>query len=253
MNDVIDIREVVRRTGLTSRALRFYEARGLVSPLRTHTGRRLYGPGELERIAQILALKRAGLTLAQIQRLTARRPLDLKRLIEAQLEAIAGREAEIAEAKALLLTVKSRIDRGEPVDAATFCSLIRNGDAVMAEENWKKVTDRYFSEAEKAEWAGRAAALPEGFDMQAYGRQWEALGARIEAALPLDPKSPEAGAFYDEWQALLAPFRAVATPAMMAGAANLYERMDEWQSEQKPPFSQAVWQFIGEVGAGRAG
>ena len=91
MDDLIDIREVVRRTGLTSRALRFYEARGLVSPLRTHTGRRLYGPAELERIAQILALKRADLSLAQIQRLTAQRALDLGRLIDAQLEALAGR------------------------------------------------------------------------------------------------------------------------------------------------------------------
>ena len=253
MNGLIDIRDVVRRTGLTSRALRFYEARGLVAPLRTHTGRRLYGPAELERIAQILALKRAGLTLVQIQRLTAKRAPDLRQLVEAQLEALAGREAEIAGARALLLTVKSRIDRGEPVDAATFCSLIRNGDAVMAEENWKKVTDRYYSEAEKEEWAGRMPALPEGFDMQAYHRQWTELAARIEAALPLDPKSDEAAAYYDEWQALLAPFRAVATPVMMAGATNLYNRMDEWQGEQKPPFSMDVWRFIQEVGTARTG
>ena len=41
--------------------------------------------------------------------------------------------------------------------------------------------------------------------------------------------------------------------AMMAGAANLYNRMDEWQSEQKPPFSREVWTFIQEVGAARAG
>lgn len=249
MDDVIDIREVVRRTGLTSRALRFYEARGLVAPLRTPTGRRLYGPAELERIAQILALKRAGLSLAQIQRLTAKRPLDLRQLVEAQLEALADREAEIAEARSLLLHVKSRIDRGEPVDAATFCSLIRNGDAVMAEENWKKVTDRYYSEAEKEEWASRMPALPEGFDMHAYNRQWTDLAGRIEAALPLDPTSDAARAYYDEWQALLAPFKAVATPGMMAGATNLYNRMDEWQDQQKPPFSIAVWKFIQEVGA----
>ena len=73
MDELLDIREVVRRTGLTSRALRFYEARGLVAPLRTHNGRRLYGAAALERINQIVALKRAGLTLAQIQRLTSRR------------------------------------------------------------------------------------------------------------------------------------------------------------------------------------
>jgi DNA-binding transcriptional MerR regulator len=51
--DALDIREVARRTGLTSRALRFYEARGLVKPLRTYSGRRIYGRGELERIQQI--------------------------------------------------------------------------------------------------------------------------------------------------------------------------------------------------------
>jgi DNA-binding transcriptional MerR regulator len=252
MDDLIDIRDVVRRTGLTSRALRFYEARGLVAPLRTHSGRRLYGPAELERIAQIVALKRAGLSLAQIQRLTARRPLDLKRLIDAQLEALAASEAEIAEARTLLLHVKSRIDRGEPVDAATFCSLIRNGDAVMAAENWKNVTDRYYNEAEKEEWASRMPALPESFDMHAYNRQWTELAQRIEAALPLDPKSDEAKAYHDEWQALLAPFRAVATPNMMAGATNLYNRMDEWEGEQKPPFSMDVWTFIQEVGAAQA-
>lgn len=40
LNDALDIREVVRRTGLTSRALRSYEARGLLKPLPTYSGRR---------------------------------------------------------------------------------------------------------------------------------------------------------------------------------------------------------------------
>jgi len=34
MSDWFPIHEVVRRTGLTSRALRFYETRGLIAPLR---------------------------------------------------------------------------------------------------------------------------------------------------------------------------------------------------------------------------
>jgi len=252
MEDVLDIKQVVRKTGLTSRALRFYEARGLVAPLRTHTGRRLYGAAALERINQIVALKRAGLTLAQIQRLTARRPLDLARLIDAQLEALAARQTEIAEAKALLLSVKSRIDRGEPVDVATFCSLIRQGDAVMEHENWKKVADRYFTPEQQAHWAERMADVPAGFDHDAYNRQWAELGTRIAAALPLDPASAQAQALYDEWQALLAPFKAVATPEMMAGASELYSRMDEWKGDQQPPFSMEVWNFIQAAGKARA-
>jgi DNA-binding transcriptional MerR regulator len=251
MDDLLDIREVVRRTGLTSRALRFYEARGLVAPLRTHVGRRLYGAAELERINQIVALKRAGLTLAQIQRLTARHPLDLARLIDAQLEVLAARQSEIAEARALLVSVKSRIDRGEPVDAATFCSLIRQGDAVMEDENWKKVADRHFSPEEQAHWAERQPQA--GFDQEAYSRQWAELGLRIAAALPLDPAGAEAQALLGEWQTLLEPFKQVATPEMMAGAARLYNRMDEWQGDQKPPFSIKVWQFIQAAGKARRG
>jgi DNA-binding transcriptional MerR regulator len=246
MEDVLDIAEVARRTGLTSRALRFYEARGLVKPLRSASGRRFYGPGELEQVNRILALKRAGLTLAQIQRLSHGRSLDLPRLIEAQLEAIEGRRHELEEAKALLLAVKSRIDRGEPVDAATFCSLIRNGDAIMEAENWKKVTERHFTPEERAHWAAR---MPEGFDQQAYSRQWAELSARIEAALPLDPASAEAQAFLDEWQALLKPFADVATPEMKAGAAGLYNRMDDWKDQQEPPFAMEVWTLMQSAAA----
>lgn len=242
MEDVLDIREVARRTGLTSRALRFYEARGLVKPLRTHTGRRLYGPGELERINQILSLKRAGLTLAQIERLTARRPLDLKALIEAQLESLEAQARDLHEARALLLSVKSRIDRGEPVDAETFCSLIRNGEAVMENENWKKALERHYTAEELAHWAQNPP--PEGFDQEAYSRQWQELGARVEAALPLDPGSEEAQAFVREWDDLLAPFRAVATPQMLAGAQSFWEKRHEWQDGVQAPFSPEVMKFV---------
>lgn len=252
MEQPIDIAEVCRMTGLTSRALRFYEARGLVKPLRTGSGRRLYGPGEIARLNAVVALKRAGFPLARITTLLGGRAVDLGRLVGAQLQEIEARAIEIAEARALLLSVQSRIDRGEPIDVATLCSLIRTGEKSMEAENWQAVTDRYFSPEEKARWAEKLADMPGDFDQTAYSNAWTELSARIEAALPIDPASPEANAFYDEWQALLAPFTAVATPEMMAGATRLYDRMGEWQGDQKPPFPMAVWAFIRDVGAARA-
>lgn len=245
--EAIDIREVARRTGLTSRALRFYEARGLLKPLRTYSGRRLYGQGELERIQQILALKRAGLTLAQIGKLTARGSMDLGALVDAQLKVIAEREAELGDARLLLLSIKSRIDRGEPVDAATFCSLIRQGDKFMEAEDWKKVTDRFFTKEELEHWAEHPPRV-EGFDQEEYSRKWAELGKRVQAAIPNGPDSPEASALFDEWQELLAPFKAVATPQMMAGATRLYERMGEWEKDVPAPFTSEAFRFIQEVG-----
>lgn len=252
MDQPLDISEVCRRTGLTSRALRFYEARGLVSPLRTYSGRRLYGPGELERIHLIVSLKRAGLTLSQIGRLTGRGALDLEQLVDAQLAAIAERKAELSAAETLLRNVKSRIDRGEPVDAATFCSLIKNEDVIMTKEQWDKVADRYFSPEERAHWAERMHEAPADFDQAAYNQQWADLGQRVAAAMPLGPESAEARTLYDEWQKLLEPFTKVATPEMMQGATRLYERMGEWEGEVNAPFSSDVFAFIQEVGRRRA-
>lgn len=251
MEHLLDIRDVARRTGLTSRALRFYEARGLLNPLRTDRGRRLYGRTDLERIQQILALKRAGLSLAQIGGLTGRRPMDLRLLVEAQLRTIDERTAELEEARALLLSIKSRIDRGEPLDVVTFCSLIRNGDKIMEAEDWKKVTDRYFSTQEQEHWAKHP---PTGeFDQAEYSRKWKDLGNRVQAAIPKGPGSPEAQALYDEWQSLLAPFKAAATPEMIAGATRLYERMDEWHGDvPDAPFTPEVFRFIQEVARSRS-
>jgi DNA-binding transcriptional MerR regulator len=251
----MDIRDVAKRTGLTSRALRFYEARGCLKPLRTYSGRRLYGRGELERIQQILALKRAGLSLAQIGKLTARESIDLGAVVDAQLKVIEERKAELDEAKALLLSVKSRIDRGEPVDAETFCSLIRQGDKIMEAEDWKKVTDRYFSKEDQEHWAERMKGRWAAGRLRP-GRIWPQMeGSRRprRGGHPSGPDSPEAQALYDEWQALLAPFKAVASPEMMAGATKLYERMDEWHRDApQAPFTPQAFRFIQEIGRRRA-
>ncbi len=238
----MDIALVVRRTGLSARALRFYEARGLLKPLRTASGRRLYGPAELEQINRIVALKKAGLTLAQIQRLGGSRPLDLAALVAAQIEAIDARSAELAEARALLTSIRSRIERGEPIDADTFCSLIRHGDKVMEAEYWKEALERHYTPEELAHWARNPP--PADFDQAAYSRRWEELGARIEAALPLDPAGEAAQSFLAEWNALLEPFRAVATPEMTSGAKSFWESDKAFEGGARPPFSREVMQFV---------
>src|SRR5471032_791257 len=63
--------ETAKRFGISIKALRLYEQRGLLTPLRTSSGAtgsawRAYGPDQIARLHQILALKRLGLPLAQI-------------------------------------------------------------------------------------------------------------------------------------------------------------------------------------------
>lgn len=255
MSDSLPIEQVVRRTGVSARALRFYEARGLVAPLRTASGRRLFAPADLERIAQIMTLKRAGLTLGAIGALFAVRRPPIEPMLRAQLEIIEGQAAALTEAARLLRTALSRIEGGEPLDAATLCSLIQTGETMMTtKEQWDRVSARYLSEEAKtdfATWPDQALSPEEG---QRYTERWADLGARIKAALPLDPASEQAQAFVREWSALLEPFRAVATPAMMEGITRMYDDMSNWgESAPSPGFDHEVWTFIQQASAARRG
>jgi DNA-binding transcriptional MerR regulator len=241
MENVYDIGEVARATGLTSRALRFYEQRGLVAPLRTAGGRRVYGPGELARLSAAVALKRAGFSLAHIGELLAGRQIDLGRLVAAQLAQIEVEAAALATSRALLLSVQSRLDRGETIDVAAICSLVRTGETIMNSTAWKPVVDDYFTPETQAQ---LRATMPDGFDQEAYGAKWRDLGGRIEAALPLDPCSDQAQAFVDEWFALLKPFSDVATPEMWNGTVRMYDDRPNWKVQPDMGFSEQVWTFV---------
>jgi MerR family transcriptional regulator, thiopeptide resistance regulator len=252
MRDSLDIAEVARLTGLTSRALRFYEARGLVTPLRTASGRRHYGPAQLERLHQIVAMKRAGLTLAQIQKLAAGRTLDLRALVAAQLEILEERERAIANSRALLQSMLSRIDRSEPIDVATFCSLIRQGEITMSEEKWAEIQQRYMSQEQRDAFEQAYTALPADFDHEAHRAKFKDLDRRIVAALPMDPASPQAQAFLDEWGALIEPFIAVAPPAMLEGMMNMLGNIEDWAGEADPGFSVKAYRFHQAASEARA-
>ena len=243
MPDSLDIAEVARLTGLTSRALRFYEARGLVTPLRTASGRRHYGPAELEWLHQIVAMKRAGLTLAQIQSMTAGRRVDLRDIVAAQIELLEDREREIASARTLLESILSRIERSEPIDVATFCSLIRQGVTAMTQQKWDEVTSRYMTTEQREALDEAVAALPADFDNEAHNAKWKDLSGRIKAALPLDPASPQAQAFLDEWGDLLGPYLAVASAEMLAGVKNFHEHIEQWEGQVDSPFDAEVYRF----------
>lgn len=61
--------EAARRLGISIKALRLYEQRGLIMPLRTAAGWRAYGPDEMNRASEIVALRKLGFSLAQVGRI----------------------------------------------------------------------------------------------------------------------------------------------------------------------------------------
>jgi DNA-binding transcriptional MerR regulator len=60
--------EAASRLGVSVKALRLYEQRGLITPVRTEVGWRAYGPNEMSRAAEIASLRALGFSLTQVAR-----------------------------------------------------------------------------------------------------------------------------------------------------------------------------------------
>jgi DNA-binding transcriptional MerR regulator len=60
--------EAAKLLGVSAKALRLYEQRGLVIPVRTAAGWRAYGPEQMARASEIAALRALGLSLGQVAR-----------------------------------------------------------------------------------------------------------------------------------------------------------------------------------------
>lgn len=64
----MQIGELAKLTGVSTRALRHYEDRGVLIPERTSGGYRVYTEADITRVAQIKAMISAGLGTATIKR-----------------------------------------------------------------------------------------------------------------------------------------------------------------------------------------
>lgn len=188
-------------------------------------------------------MKRAGLTLAQIQSMTAHQCPDLHSIVAAQIQVLSEREREIASARELLESIMSRIERSEPIDVATFCSLIRQGENAMSKVKLDALTSQYMSHEQKEAFQEAIHSLPPDFDADAHNKMWQALSSRIKAALPLDPASPAAQAFLDEWDQLAAPYIAACSAEALEGVSNMHEHIEEWDREVEGPFDAEVFRF----------
>ena len=60
--------EAAKRLGVSTKALRVYEQRSLISPMRTEAGWRCYRQEDLAAAMQVISLRNLGLSLTQIER-----------------------------------------------------------------------------------------------------------------------------------------------------------------------------------------
>ncbi|UXT48083.1 MerR family transcriptional regulator [Agrobacterium tumefaciens] len=118
------IGELSRRTSVSIRMLRYYEAEGLLAPVRTETGYRDYGPADVETVGRIRLLGSAGMTLAAIrdflpcslERRHAFEPCDeLKLKLRMQISSIDEQSRKLSESRSLLSDLLKAFEASTPV------------------------------------------------------------------------------------------------------------------------------------------
>jgi MerR family transcriptional regulator, copper efflux regulator len=109
------IGELAAATGVTARALRYYEEQGLLEPERTPGGYRRYGPAAATRVRNIRALHAVGFTLADIRLFLPLLDKELPERIgpergcERAFAVASRRLAELDAAVLTLLTIRARL------------------------------------------------------------------------------------------------------------------------------------------------
>lgn len=107
------VSELARRTGTTRKALRLYEAAGLVTPeRRTPAGYRVYGADAVALVGFIVKARRAGFTVAEIRdivriRRSGRAPCShVRELIDRKLTSIDRTLADLKMARDELAAIR---------------------------------------------------------------------------------------------------------------------------------------------------
>jgi DNA-binding transcriptional MerR regulator len=95
--DGLTINEAAGTTGWSPRMLRYVERSGLVSPARSASGYRLYGPAELQRLRTLKELlNRFGIGLSDVAFAQMKQSPELREAVEAWLEAQPRRPEDVS-------------------------------------------------------------------------------------------------------------------------------------------------------------
>jgi DNA-binding transcriptional MerR regulator len=117
--------EAAKRLGVSTKALRLYEQRGLVAPGRTAAGWRAYGPEQMAQAAEIVALRRLGLSLAQIARVLGGEPEGLEPALAAHQATLEGRIRQLVGTVEKVRGVRADLVRGQAPATGELARLLK--------------------------------------------------------------------------------------------------------------------------------
>ncbi len=243
MDKPLRIHAFAALAGVTVRALHHYDRIGLLRPQRSSSGYRLYGDRELERLAQIVALRFIGVPLKDMGRLLA--ASGLAEVLPRQRAMLEEKRRMLDETIRVIELAERSLAAGRQADTAILTKIIE----VIEMQSDSRWTEKYYSEGAQAAIKERLAEwTPE---LQAKAEQdWRELFADVEAAMDQDPASEHAQQLGRRWKELVGAFTG-GNSEVAQGMNRLYADRPNWPEaaeRQMTGFGNPrVWEFMGRV------
>lgn len=133
-DELLTIGEVARRTGLAVSAIRYYEARALVQPIRNAGGQRRFRRSDIRRLSFILIAQRLGFSLEDIQARLAELPQERTPTVADWTRISRAMRAELDARIGMLTRMRDRLDGciGCGCLSLRNCALYNEGDRAAA-------------------------------------------------------------------------------------------------------------------------
>ncbi len=137
----LTVTETCRRLGVSRKALRLYEAQGLVRPERTQSEWRVYGPAQIARLHQILALKRFGFPLNRVAEILNDKVPDISRLLEVHEKVVKSELERLQRAARLLGAARTKL--AAQGDLSTNDLIFLTKETIMNEKRSEALNEIY--------------------------------------------------------------------------------------------------------------
>lgn len=122
--------QAARQLGVSAKALRLYEERGLLEPSRSAAGWRVYGPGQMARAAEIVALRALGLSLGEVARALGGDGRVLDDALAAHEVALESRKRQLRANLQKIRRLRRELDQGARSIASVAVEARRPDDAI---------------------------------------------------------------------------------------------------------------------------
>lgn len=213
--------ELARRTGLSVRALRYYDEIGLLSPSRrSEGGHRLYVAEDVMRLQRIKSLRALGFSLREIGEYLDGTDVPLGRVIELHLARLKERIELQRRLCERLEQVASRLRSGEEVSSERFV------ETVMEVIEMSERVNKYYS-PEQLEYLEQRRREVGDERIRESQVEWAELMDEVRAEMEAgtDPSNERVQALAARWMGLIQEFTG-GDPGIERSLANM------WQQEE---------------------